>query len=141
MPRRPRAPGRPPRRGVATVELALLLPLLGFLLVAAVDYGRISYHATTLTGCARNGALHGRRSSYDPVSPYASLQAAALADATNLTPAPTITSGTETVDGIAFVTVTATYPFRTFARYPGIPNSILLTRTVRMPIAPRSPRT
>ena len=128
-------------RGAATVELAVLLPLLGFILVAAVDYARIAYYSGVLSGCARNGALHGRRSPYDPASPYLSLSDAALADATDLRPAPAITSTTGAdPSGDPFVEVSASYQFKTFAKYPGIPNAVNLVRTVRMSKAPSSPR-
>jgi Flp pilus assembly protein TadG len=125
---------------MAAVEFAFMLPLLGFLLVAATDYARVFYYAATLDSSARNGALYGCRSKYDPQSPYTSLQAAALADATNIQPAPVITS-TQGVDasGQAFIQVTASYQFHTFANYPGIPSVVDLERTVWMPITPDSP--
>lgn len=130
------------RSGLATVELTALLPLLAFMLVATVDYSRIFYYSTTLTNCARNGALYGRSSTYDAQSPYASLEAAALADSTNLQPAPLIKStvGVDT-SGQSFIEVTAGYQFKTLASYPGIPSVVNLERTVRMPLAPNSPRT
>ncbi len=128
------------RRAAAAVELAILLPFLAFLFVVAVDFCRVFYFSLTLTNCARNGALYAS----DPVtaaqSPYPTLQAAALADASNLTPQPTVTSTTG-VDGggRSYVEVTATYPFQTITNYPGITNTLLLTRTVRMESSPVLP--
>jgi TadE-like protein len=40
------------------VELAIILPLVAFLFVIAVDYARIFYYSLTVANCARNGALH-----------------------------------------------------------------------------------
>ncbi|MCI0381357.1 MAG: pilus assembly protein [Gemmataceae bacterium] len=132
--------GRSARSGAAVVELAVLLPLLVFLLVVAVDYARIFHYSVTITNCARNGALYGR----DPVaaaeSPFTSIQQAALAEAPNLKPEPTVTSvnGTDAA-GQPYVEVTVSYNFQTLTRYPGIPDTINLSRTVRMHVAAAVP--
>lgn len=134
-----RGPGRA-RHGAATVELAVLAPLLTFLFVVAVDYCRVFYDALTITNCARNGALYLS----DPVaaaqSPYANVQEAALADANGLSPAPTVTStnGVD-ADGNPYVEVTVTHTFQTITKYPGIPSPVTLVRSVRMRTAPAVP--
>jgi Flp pilus assembly protein TadG len=130
----------PRRRGAATVELALLAPVLAFLFVVAVDYARVFYYSVTVASCARNGALYAS----DPVtaaeSPYASVEEAALADAGNLSPTPTVTSATGTdATGATFVEVTVTYRFQTVVKYPGVPQATDLTRTVRMRLSPSVP--
>src|SRR5262249_34169362 len=91
-PRRHRGLRRGSRRGIAAVELALLLPVLAFLLVATADFARVFYYGMALDSCARNGALYGRITTGDIPSQYASAQAAALADASanGLTPAPSV---------------------------------------------------
>jgi hypothetical protein len=129
------------RAASSSVELALLLPLLGLFFLIAVDFARLYYHYGIVTNCARNGALYGS----DPVaakeSPYTTLQDAALADAaTDLRPQPTVTStnGTDS-SGNPYVEVTVAYAFSTISNYPGLSNPINLTRTVRMRIAPTSP--
>jgi Flp pilus assembly protein TadG len=129
-----------PRRAAATVELALLAPFLAFLFVAVVDYARVFYHSLTVANCARNGALYAS----DPVaaaeSPYRSVQDAALADATNLSPTPTVTwtNGTDP-SGNPYVEVTVTHAFQTVVNYPGIPQTTTITRTVRMRVSPTVP--
>src|SRR5688572_33369045 len=80
-----------PRRGAAVVELALLLPLLVFLFLVAADFARVFYYSLTLTNCARAGALYASDPATMLESPYPNVQAAALADAANITPKPTIT--------------------------------------------------
>jgi Flp pilus assembly protein TadG len=115
------------------VELAVLLPLLILLFLITIDFARVFYASLTLTNCARAGALYASDPTTADESPFASVQAAALADATNLTPQPTITStsGTDS-QGRKYVSVTATYTFQTVTGFPGIPTSVPLTRTVTM---------
>jgi Flp pilus assembly protein TadG len=133
-----RSGGRDARAAASAVELALQLPLLTLLFLGTVDFARLFYHYSIVTNCARNGALYGS----DPVaaseSGYGSIQEAALADAGDLSPTPTVTStdGTDP-DGNAYVEVSVSYPFTTLTAYPGLPSPITLTRTVHMRIAPQ----
>jgi Flp pilus assembly protein TadG len=122
-----------PRRGASAVELALLLPILALLFVFAVDFARLYYHYSIVTNCARNGALYASDPTASTESPYGSVTDAALADASNLNPQPTVTPqyGTDS-SGNGCVRVTVTYPFSTISNYPGLPNPINLTRTVQM---------
>jgi len=136
-------PARARRRsGVAVVELAVLLPLLVLLFLLTIDFARIFYFSVSLTNCARAGALYA----CDPVtadeSPFPSAEAAALADATNLSPQPTITSsnGTDSF-GRPYVAVTAAFTFNTVTGFPGIPNQVPLSRTVKMYVAANTPNT
>jgi Flp pilus assembly protein TadG len=125
------------RRGAAAVELALLLPALSLLFVFAVDFARLYYHYSIVTNCARNGALYQSDPATQAESPYADYTAAALADASNLSPKPTVTS--PACSDPSYVQVTVTYPFTTIISYPGLSNPINLTRTVQMKIAPTLP--
>ena len=133
--------GRRARRAAAAIEFALVVPLLGFLAVIAVDFARVYYFTTTLWSCARQGALYGS----DPIaaqqSPYANLTEAALADASNLSPQPTVTSSTGT-DGAGnpFISVTLSGTFSLVTDYPGVGSSFALSRTVQMRIAPTTPQ-
>lgn len=130
---------RDSRLGAAAVELAILLPLLGFLFVAGVDFARVFYHFLTITNCARNGAVYASYDS-DQAVDTAGIQAAALQDASSLSPTPSVASANGVdASGNPYVQVTVTYPFQTFASYPGIPRSITVTRTVQMRVAPRVP--
>jgi Flp pilus assembly protein TadG len=120
------------KRGAAVVELALLLPLLAFLFVVAVDFGRVYFFSLTLQNCARAGALYASDPYVADESPFASFEEAARADATNLTPAPTITAENGVDAGRSYVKVTAAYTYRSLTQFPGIPKQIDLTRSVRM---------
>ena len=125
------------RRGASAVELALLLPVLSLLFVFAVDFARLYYHFSIVTNCARNGALYQSDPTTQSESPYANYTAAALADASNLSPQPTVTS--PPCSDPSYVQVTVTYPFTTIISYPSLSNPINLTRTVQMKTAPQLP--
>ena len=139
--RRTRYTTRALRSGAATVELAILLPLLTFLFLIAVDFGRVFYYSLTIENCARNGALYG----CDPFNPsqstYVSISDAALADAADLQPQPTVssTNGTDG-SGNAYVEVTVAWQFASLTNFPGVPTSTNITRTVRMRIEPITPQ-
>lgn len=134
------------RRGGAASELAVLLPLLVFVLIVAIDFCRLFFHYTTITNAARNGALWAS----DPLangtvasqSPYASFQAAALADANNLNPALTAANVTSSPgtdgQGNPTVSVTVQYQFNMVTTYLGFSN-VNLSRTVTMRVAPAAP--
>ena len=128
-----RSPANEGRKAVAAVELALLLPLLTLLFVAAVDFARIFYYAQLIESCARNGALYA----CDPKAPaynlYSSVQEAALADVSSLNPQPTVSSTTG-IDsaGNDYVAVTVTWPFKPITICPGVPSTVIISRTVQM---------
>src|SRR6266849_9231467 len=78
------------RRAAASVELAILLPLLFFLFVVSVDYCRIFSYAVTLENCSRNGAYYASdypnsNYIYNQIYGYTSMDDAVLRDASNLT--------------------------------------------------------
>jgi Flp pilus assembly protein TadG len=116
--------------------LAILTPFLAFLFLITIDFGRVFFHAITVQNAARKGALYGSLDAAHAVD-TSGIQAAALADATDLTPTPNVTS-TTTVDasGNLVVQVTVTDTFKTISNYPGIPRTADLTRTVQMRVLP-----
>jgi Flp pilus assembly protein TadG len=129
-----------PRKGAAAVEFALLLPLLAFLFVIAIDYSRAFYYTVIINNCARNGALY----LCDPyrliASPYTNVTDAALADASDLTPTPTVTPGSGSDAAGNYVTCTVTWTFHTVTNFPGVPSSTVISRTVRINLAPQDPQ-
>jgi Flp pilus assembly protein TadG len=128
------------RPAAAAVEFALLLPLLLFLFVIAVDYARVFYYAVTVTNAARNGAIWG---SFHPdrAGNKAGIAEVALADTTNLQPTPTVDSTTGFDDaGDPYVRVTVAWTFHTVIPYPGVPQEQLIQRTVQMRVAPPIPK-
>jgi Flp pilus assembly protein TadG len=131
---RTRHADRQPRRAVAAVELAILLPFLAFLFVVAVDFSRLFFFKVTLINCARNGALYA--SNPNGQSAFTSTQQAALADATNLSSQPQVSSTTGTdADGNPYVEVTVAYTFTSITNFPGVPGSVPLASTIRMRVS------
>ena len=118
--------------------MALLLPLLAFLFAIALDFGRVFHYSQIITNCARNGALYACDPNATVVSPYASVNDAALAEAGTLSPAPTVNSTTGTdAAGNPYVQVTVEWQFETITSFPGVPSTVTLTRTVQMRVAPQ----
>jgi Flp pilus assembly protein TadG len=147
------------RRAVAAVEFAVLAPFLAFMFVIAVDWARIFYYSIAVRNCARNGALYLslQQSASTTSSPYTDsgyvnlyaksaspVTAAALADAHDLTPTPTVTSASGSDSHGPYVEVTVSYPFQTVTNFSVgdflVPSSTNVTRTVRMYVPPESPK-
>jgi Flp pilus assembly protein TadG len=139
--------------------LAILLPFLAFMFVIAVDWARIFFYSITVTNCARNAALYlsQQQSAKTTTTPYTDsgyvnlyvnaaspLTAAALADAPDLTPAPTVTSTSGSDSYGPYVEVTVAYPFQTVTHFTVgnflVPASTNVTSTVRMYVPPESPK-
>ena len=146
------------RPGVAAVEFAVLLPFIAFMFVIAIDWARIFYYSIAVRNCARNGALYmsQQQSAATTDAPYTDsgyvnlyvnsanpVTAAALADASNLTPTPTVTSTSGSDTYGPYVEVTVSYPFQTVTNFSvgifGVPSSTNVTSTVRMYVPPESP--
>lgn len=135
------------RRGTASVELATLLPLLVFLSMAAIDFGRVVYQLVALQNCARNGALYEfyKTAGFTLPSNWTSLNTAATADvgdalnANNLTVSATTPSPPLSTNN--YVTVTVSTDFSPIAYpaihgLPSIPGSVTLSQSVSMPMPP-----
>ena len=126
----------PARRGVAAVELAIVLPFLCFLLIVAIDYARIFYFSLTVANCARNGALYASKDPAHAVD-TSGISSAASMDAGNLdSTLLTVSSKPDSASNPTYVDVTVTYPFTTITNFPGITSSTTLSRTVRMLVIP-----
>lgn len=127
-------------RGAATVEFALVLPLLAFLFVLTVDFGRYFHVSTVITQCARNGAIYLSQPEVADSMPYDSLKEAALADASNLTEQATVSSSSGTDElGLPYIEVTVDYPFQTVSNFPGIPSGLQIVRKARMRVVTEDP--
>ncbi len=126
------------RRGVAAVELAVLLPFLMFVFLVTLDFSRVAYFSVTVSNCARNGAVYGS-ADQTRARDTAGIQAAAQADAHfNLDP-QRLSVSSSTDAAASYVEVTVNYPFTTITKYPGIPAQMDISRTVRMDVVPATP--
>jgi Flp pilus assembly protein TadG len=142
----PRA-SRHSRRGAATAEFAILLPLLAFLFVVGIDFARVFYFSLTLKNCARSGAYFA--SDYPGIYSYPNAVQTATADATNLNPAPTVIVGYDSSSTGDFsqtspvrpgyVKVTVNWTYTTVTNYPGIPGTWNLSQTEIMKMGPITP--
>jgi len=140
-------PRRESRGGIATVELAVLLPILCFLFVIAIDYARIFYYSLTLENAARNGAYYA--SNYPGIYAYTTAADVVTADVSNLTPAPTVAIGYSSVAegpfdsptpiANGYVEVQVTWNFKSITKFPGVPTNTTLVRKCRMKVAPITP--
>lgn len=147
------------RRGASTVELAILLPFICFMFALAVDYARIFYFAVTLENCARNGAYYASNYPnanhiYSDIYGYKTMNEAIMSDAVNVssmaaTPDPTyqVQYGA-TEDGpwtssetstSQYVKVTVSWTFQSLTNFPPLPESVPMSRTVIMKMAPAIP--
>ncbi len=150
---------RTARKAAQVAELAILLPFLAFMFVIVIDWARIFYYSIAVKNCARNGAmLYARQQSAKTVtSPYTDsglvnlyvnaspdpVTAAALADASDLSPTPTVskTTGSDTYG--AYVEVTVSYTFNTVTGFAvqifSVPSSTNVTSTCRCYVPPETP--
>lgn len=138
---------REARRGAVAVELALLAPVLAFMLVGAIDFGNYIYQRMQLKNASRAGAQYAIQSSSDPFD-NAAIDAVVRA-ASNIDAGASVTSGAfcGCVDGsesapdslgvcsgtcaggefpALFVRVTVSDTFSTLFPYPGIPDTLTL---------------
>jgi Flp pilus assembly protein TadG len=129
-------PNQPSRRAAACVELAVLAPFLVFMFVITVDYGRVFYYSIIVENAARKGAFYGCQDS-NHSQDNVGIQAAALADATDLSPLPTVKSTTGIdKNGNTTISVTVACNMKTITNFPGIPSPVALTRTVTARVIP-----
>ncbi len=134
--------------GASLVEMAILLPLLVLMVLGVADFGRMLYHAITLSHAARAGAAYGAQNS-GFAGDTAGIQQAAEAEAQNIAPIAVTSdrlcecTGSAPVScttpscgsygaPLAFVEVTATHTFDTIATFPGLPSTVPLSRTAKM---------
>jgi Flp pilus assembly protein TadG len=143
---------RAAHRGAAAVELAILLPVLVFSSMMAVDFAQVAYVQVTLQNCARNGALYEfyKKAGFSLPTGWTSLSAAASADAQSTYSSNSPTSGIANDASFSvaatspassannYVTVTVTYVYKPMAlpsvsSLPSISGSITLSQSATMP--------
>ena len=126
------------RRGAAAVELAVLLPFIGLMFAAALDFARVFATTQALENAAYAGALYASGTAWAPGAPTGSADAAkkaAVAEGPALSPALQAGNVTVTVAG-GNATVSVDYDFPLITAVLG-QSTVHLKRTVTLKVAPR----
>jgi Flp pilus assembly protein TadG len=126
------------RRGAAALELAILLPFLGLMFTAALDFARVFHVTQTLQSAAQTGALVASGTACTPPSSGSVTDAAtraACADGTSLTP-PLQSGGVTVSFDDTSATVTVDYDFELLTPVLGSSQTVHLRRTVTLRRAP-----
>ena len=127
-------------RGVAALEMALILPLLVTIVLGCVDFGRFAYTYITVTNGAREGAAYASiwpipggkegRAQWD-----AHIHAQVLTEmGSSFNPGEVTVQADDIPEGGVFrrVEVQVSYPFRTIVNWPLLPDELTLRRSVQM---------
>jgi Flp pilus assembly protein TadG len=140
---------KPASRGQSTTEMALLAPVVLFLLVVAADFGRVFFVRMELIGAARAGAAYGAQNHITAAN-YSTMETTATSAAPDIksvtatatsfcTCLSTGSSVTCTSPGSCtqvevFVQVDTYATFTTLLHYPGVPSSISLHGESILPV-------
>ena len=132
------------RRGTALTELAVTIPFLFLLTMGAADFGRLFYHALTVTHAAGVASEFGAQNNISAVN-YTGMQNIATADALEIdsvtataTHRCVCTAGGAEVSCAldscggppprVYVKVDVQHNFQTLGLYPNIPSSTTVKR-------------
>jgi Flp pilus assembly protein TadG len=128
------------RRGIAAIELAVVLPLVLLFAFAVVDFGRVVHTYITLANAARCGAEYGSMHNFteytydfweSQVRLAIQQEMEGLSGVSPENLQSTVVTTTDN-DGLFRVAVDTTFPFRTVVRWPGVPSEVRLRRQVVM---------
>jgi Flp pilus assembly protein TadG len=134
------------RSGTSFIETAILVPALLLLCCGTMDFARIVYAGIEIASAARAGVQFGALTPGNSGNTSGMTQAA-IADAADLGSSVTASASnfclcsgstvscTSTCSGIApagYVSVTANYTFNSTLPYPGLPQTVTLSRTAKM---------
>ena len=134
----PPIPGvsRPRRksRGQSLVEFALITPVLVLILAISADFGRAFSAYIGIASAAREGASYGMQSTTNSTDCAGIRTAAAEAMPAmfGVSPSPAVCATGVDAYNYRYVQVTVSYTFTPIIRVPPIPNSLTMSRTVRM---------
>ena len=126
--------------GTAAVETAVVLPLLMLLALGTADLGRFFHAQIAVATSARNGAQYGS-SSVNASLDLAGMHDVAVAEMQSVygvsdTNPSVIVQRIDEGSGQFSIKVTVQFRFVTLIRYPGLPQTLNLIRTVHMRVLP-----
>jgi Flp pilus assembly protein TadG len=120
------------QRGLAMVELAILLPVIMLIMLMTAEFGRVFYQYTTLDKAVRDGARHAAGTAIFGSTGTVQLTGAVISETQSLVATGSTTGGTALLPGLTAadvtltnagpgnIRVTATYGFQPiFATLPG----------------------
>jgi len=134
------------RSGTSFIETAILIPALLMLSCGIMDFARVVYAGVEIASAARAGVQYGALTPGNSGNTSGMVQAA-LTDAADLGPSVTATASNfctctgatvpcsspcGATEPAGYVSVTANYTFHTALTYPGLPQTVLLSRTAKM---------
>lgn len=132
--------------GASVVELALILPVFIFLLLAAFDFGRVYIAAINNSSAAQAGAMYGVKNPKDTAGMIAAARldgsdepglvvtasyGCSCSDGSNDT-AGCVSAPSCSYNVVNYVDVSATTVYTPLFHYPGIPDHFTLTDHLRM---------
>ena len=134
------------RTGTSFMETALLLPVMLLLCCGTMDFARVVYAGIEIASAAGAGVQFGALTPGNSGNTSGMIQAA-LTDAADLGSSVTASASnfctcsgstvdcSTTCNGTApsgYVSVTTNYTFSSVIAYPGVPQTVSLSRTARM---------
>jgi Flp pilus assembly protein TadG len=134
------------RAGAAAGEMAVILPLLVTLLLAAADFGRFASLYIALANAARAGAQYGAMNNYTSSTQStwtSNIQTAAVNEISGQyggfsTSNVTVTPVAADANGLRHVRVTTTYSFTTVINWNwtglGLPHTMTMNQQVELPM-------
>lgn len=133
--------GRRARLGVASLELAAVLPVLTIVLAATADYSRFGTTAMTVANAARCGSGYGCTHPYDTYTQAAFEQQLRQQVINELSTAHGFDVGRASISisrlGVApddRIEVTVSYPFRTLIHWGFLPRETTVVRKSALPM-------
>lgn len=130
--------------GSATMEFALLTPMLLLMVIGTGDFGRVFFHSIAVAQAARAGAQYGAQSK-TKAADVAGITAVAQNEVDDLGVKVTANRICQCGEGMpvsctdvctapdprpeVYLSVTVEHTFRTAVTYPGLPNVVELRRT------------
>jgi Flp pilus assembly protein TadG len=134
------------RTGTSFIETAILIPAMLLLCCGTMDFARVVYAGVEIASAARAGVQYGALTPGNSGNTPGMTQAA-LADAADLGSSVTASASnfctcsgatvacSSTCAGAipdGYVSVTANYTYHTVLPYPGLPQTVVLSRTAKM---------
>lgn len=129
------------RSGIASLELAAVLPIMVIVLAATADYSRFSATAMTVANAARCGAGYGCSHPFDTYTQvsFENQVRQCVISELSTTRGFDIKQASISISHLGVapddrISVTVSYPFRTFINWAFLPRETNVVRTAALPM-------